>query len=163
MIGMTLCPGKQGESQYGARWARDLATDLEVIIRWGASALVTVMESEELKALKVEHLGEWVMRAGLDWFQLPIVDGGIPDWRVNAMWTRIAGNLSASLRAGQNVLVHCRGGLGRTGLITCLLLIELDYSPREALTLVRAARQGTVETEEQETFVLNYQPRLGQA
>lgn len=159
-VGMTLCPGKQGESQYGARWARDLTADLGVITQWGASTLVTVMESEELKALKVENLGERATRAGLKWFQLPIVDGGIPDRRFHAIWTGIASRLYTELHAGRKIVIHCRGGLGRTGLIACLLLIEMEYTPHEALERVRAARPGAVETKEQEGFVLSYQPRF---
>ena len=58
------------------------------------------------------------------------------------------------VRHGQSLVVHCRGGLGRTGLISARLLIELGESPARALARVRAARPGAVETREQETYVL---------
>lgn len=160
VIGMTLCPGKQGDSQFGAQWARDLKTDLEVIRQWGASTLVTVMESEELKMLGVGNLGEQATAAGLNWYPLPIVDGNVPDHRFNDVWPGVAGCLCSELQAGRKVAVHCRGGLGRTGMVACLLLTELGYMPGDALKQVRMARPGTVETAAQEAFVLAYQPRL---
>jgi hypothetical protein len=30
-LGLTFCPGKRGDSVYGAPWARDLETDLTAI------------------------------------------------------------------------------------------------------------------------------------
>jgi len=44
-IGVTFCPGKQGDSVFGAPWARDLGLDLDVIQSWGASAVVTLVEA----------------------------------------------------------------------------------------------------------------------
>ena len=55
---------------------------------------------------------------------------------------------------GESVVVHCRGGLGRTGLVAARLLVELGESPVSALVRVRAARPGAVETVEQEKYVL---------
>lgn len=41
----------------------------------------------------------------------------------------------------QAVVVHCRGGLGRTGIIAARLLIELGEQPNKALVLTAAARR----------------------
>jgi ADP-ribosyl-[dinitrogen reductase] hydrolase len=54
-------------------WDRDLAHDLDTIRDWGAAAVVTLLEPEELKLLKVERLGEEVLRRNMSWFHLPIV------------------------------------------------------------------------------------------
>ena len=61
------------------------------------------------------------------------------------------------LKNGQGIVVHCRGGLGRTGLIAAQLLIELGEMPSKALERVRAARPGAVETRQQEKYVLSLQ------
>ena len=50
---MTICPGKRGESYYGARWERSLELDLQSIEDFGATCLVTLMRSSELERLKV--------------------------------------------------------------------------------------------------------------
>ncbi len=47
-VGITICPGKQGESIFGRPWRRDLAQDLKVIAAWGACAFVSLIEEHEL-------------------------------------------------------------------------------------------------------------------
>ena len=47
-IGITFAPGKNDRSASGGPWARDLAKDLDVIVDWGARALVTLLEPQEL-------------------------------------------------------------------------------------------------------------------
>jgi ADP-ribosyl-[dinitrogen reductase] hydrolase len=153
-IGMTFCPGKQDPFAMAGAWARDLDTDLSVIRSWGASALVTLMEQYELVHLRVGHLGEAVRSLGLDWYHLPIQDVSVPSSEFEAAWSTSGEELRRRLLDDQSLVVHCRGGLGRTGLIAARLLIELGESPPRALQRVRAARPGAVETREQERFVL---------
>jgi len=157
---MTICPGKRGDSEYGAQWKRDLATDITTIRAWGASTLITLMESEEMQLHGVETIGEVAKKASLHWYQLPIIDGSIPDNRFDTAWPHVGQIILNRLRSDEKVVVHCRGGLGRTGMIVSALLIETCYTPSKALAAVRAARPGTVETTDQESFVLNYLPRL---
>jgi len=52
------------------------------------------------------------------------------------------------------VLIHCTGGLGRSGMIAARLLVELGEEPRLAMQRVRAARPGAIETAAQEAYVL---------
>ena len=69
--------------------------------------------------------------------------------------TRPVGRTSASraLRDGGRVLLHCRAGLGRTGMIAARLLVELGTPPDAAIVSVRAARTGAIETRAQERHV----------
>ncbi|MBK5937653.1 protein-tyrosine phosphatase family protein [Halorhodospira halophila] len=88
-----------------------------------------------------------------------MVDGGVPDATGEATWNAIAEDLHQHLDAGGQVCIHCLGGLGRTGLIACKLLIERGVSPNEALNQVRSARHGAVETSVQELYLRKLQPR----
>ena len=54
-----------------------------------------------------------------------------------------------------DVLVHCRGGLGRAGTIAARLLVELGMDPTKAIVSVRAARPDTIENCNQENYVKN--------
>ena len=162
-IGVTFCPGKYdpegGKYDGGAWWDRDLAVDLDVIRDWGAAAVVTLLRPEELTLLRVEHLGEEVLRREMRWFHLPIVDVSIPDEQFEQEWDIAGRELLSILDSSQDVLVHCRGGLGRAGTIAARLLVELGIDPSEAITNVRAVRPNAIETYEQENYVLSLNRR----
>src|SRR5262249_3558125 len=104
---------------------RDLALDLNVVRDWGAAGVVTLLEPHELTMLRVEKLGEEVLRREMLWFHLPIVDASIPDKRFEQRWKGVDKELCSILCSGRHVLVHCRGGLGRAGMIAARLLVEL--------------------------------------
>jgi ADP-ribosyl-[dinitrogen reductase] hydrolase len=55
-----------------------------------------------------------------------------------------------------NIVVHCRGGIGRAGMVAARLLVELGDAPDVATAKVRAARHPkAVETLEQERWATN--------
>lgn len=158
-LGLTFCPGKVDPYAMTGAWRRDLAVDLPVIVASGASALVTLMEADELHALEVPHLGDLTRAAGLAWWHLPIRDMGVPDAAFEARWQDAGPALHRRLRGGELVVLHCRGGLGRTGTIAARLLVELGEPPDEAIRRVRAARRrpeqrrSTIENALQEAYV----------
>ena len=136
-------------------WDRDLVLDLDAISDWGAAAVVTLLEPKELMLLVgVEGLGQEVSRRNMLWFHLPIVDVSIPSGKFEQTWDVAGEELRSILRRDLDVLVHCRGGLGRAGTIAARLLVELDMEPKKAIASVRAARPGAIETSDQEKFVL---------
>ena len=157
-IGMTFSPGKKGPSVFGDSWDRDLEADLAVIAAWRPTVVVTLIEDEEFTILQTPRLGEQVRAAGLEWRHLPIRDLNAPDPRFERAWTFAGAELRDLLSRGGRVLVHCRGGRGRTGLVACRLLTELGEPAEAALRRVRAAREGAVETKPQIEHVLAVQP-----
>jgi ADP-ribosyl-[dinitrogen reductase] hydrolase len=154
-IGITFCPGKKDPHGMTGAWNRDLAIDLDVIHDWGAVAVVTLLRPHELTLLDVEQLGAEVSRRKMNWFHLPITDVSTPDENFERDWKSAGEKLRAALRNGSDILVHCRGGLGRAGLIAARLLVELGIKPVNAIKEVRKARPGAVETRDQEQYVLN--------
>jgi ADP-ribosyl-[dinitrogen reductase] hydrolase len=135
-IGMTLCPGKKEPG----RWDRDLEADLQTIRQWGASTLVTLLEPHEFGFLAVERLPERARALGLEWHHLPIPAGSAPSASFERLWLHSGAMLKTRLRRGERILIHCRGGLGRTGTVAAKLLIEVGLAPRDAINRVRAAR-----------------------
>lgn len=152
-IGLTLCPGKQGDSVFGAPWARDLPTDLDAVEAWGAAAVVTLIEAAEAETLGVQGLGEAITARGVAWHPLPIPDLGVPDESAMEAWRNLSPRLHHLAEKGGRILVHCRGGLGRAGTIAALLLIERGMDAAAAITAVRAARPGAIETDVQESWL----------
>ena len=153
-VGITFCPGKYDQQAMSGYWDRDLALDLDTIRDWGAAAVVTLIEQKELTLLRVELLGDEVLRRNMLWFHLPIVDVSTPSQEFEQQWNASGNALRALLRNGRDVLVHCRGGLGRAGTIGARLLVELGMKPATAIKQVRAVRPHAIETCAQERYVL---------
>lgn len=157
-IGITFCPGKKQTNAASGSWDRDLVLDFAAIEKWNAAALVTLLEAHELESLAVPRLGNAVHDDHMIWYYLPIRDGGIPDPDFEQTWEQSGRELRAVLRDGFNVLVHCKGGLGRAGTIGARLLIELGMEPAEAVKAVRTVRPGAIETAAQLAYVMDQAP-----
>jgi ADP-ribosyl-[dinitrogen reductase] hydrolase len=69
-------------------------------------------------------------------------------------WRENGQRIKSILSGGGRVLLHCRGGIGRTGTIAAKLLVEFGFKPSDAIDLVRSTRPGTIETEAQEQYLL---------
>ena len=155
-LGLTFCPGKKGKGLYSGNWDRDLDKDLSEIEQWGAQALVSLIEDHEFDLLGVADFSERVARKNLQWFNLPIVDVSTPDDRFESAWKEVGNRIRGILCRGGKVVLHCRGGLGRTGLLAARILVDFGLEPDQAIKQVRQARPGAIETREQEQHVHAY-------
>ncbi|MCC6002189.1 MAG: cyclin-dependent kinase inhibitor 3 family protein [Pararhodobacter sp.] len=138
LLGLTACPGGRGPDS--------LAQDIADWRRWGAAHVLSLLESGESRALRLDGLGSLLAAEGITWHRLPIPDFGLPDAVGMARWAGLSPGLHQALDAGQNVLIHCRAGLGRSGTMGALLLVERGLPPQQAIDTVRAARPGAIET-----------------
>lgn len=152
-IGITFCPGKHDRLAVTGIWARDLDLDLDVIKEWGANLVLTLLEPVELVELKVPNLGEEVQKRGIKWMHLPIADYSVPDDEFENNWLIYGKEIRQHLCQGKNVLIHCKGGLGRAGTIAARLLVELGIEPKKAIRMVRGVRFGAIETHAQLALV----------
>ena len=149
LIGIAPYPGRSG----------DLAADVAALRAWGAAAVLCLVEAAELDLLHVSGLSDVVRQAGLSWLHLPIVDMAVPNRAFESAWEGVGPRLQALLDDGGRLLVHCRGGLGRSGTIAARLLVEAGLDPDEAMVRVRAARPGAIETAAQERYLRERQWR----
>ena len=158
-IGMCCCPGRNHPLASSADWQRDLGADLEVIQAWGASILVTLMESFELQEYGVADLPERAGGLGLDWLHLPIRDMDIPGRDFTRRWREHGADIRRRLGRGESIVIHCLGGLGRTGTVAACLLTEFGLQPEQAIRAVRKVRPGAIQTRAQEDWVRRLQAR----
>ena len=157
LIGMTLCPGKRIAYALSGEWERDLNADFAEIAEWGASVVVSLMEHHEFSMLGVPDFARHIP-AGIEHLVLPIVDGGVPSGTWERAWTKAGPSLREKLALGGRILIHCRGGLGRTGIVAARLLVEFGEAPARAMRRVRKARPDAIENRRQETYVLHQCP-----
>lgn len=151
VIGMTSCPGKQDDFFFEPSVSR-LEADVKTISSWGATVLVTLMELIELNVLQITNLPEKLAEYGIGWIHLPIRNRALPDGEFEAVWSKVGGELRSILNNGGKIVIHCQEGIGRTGLIAARLLIEMGVNKNEAITLVRTARTGALETWTHENY-----------
>lgn len=87
--------------------------------------------------------------------QLPIIDQGVCS--VEEMKSAVAW-MEGALAGNSSVVVHCAGGLGRSGIAAAAYLVERGLTADEAIATVRQARSPrAVETEAQVSFVERYE------
>ena len=153
-IGITLCPGKKDPQGWGGHWDRDLDLDLDAVMRWGATAVITLITDEELDGLQVRRLPGAVQDRHMEWWHLPIPDVQPPGPEFERAWEVAGEAIRDRLALGFDVLVHCKGGLGRAGTVAARLLVELGEDCDAAIRKVRKARSRfAIETQEQEAHV----------
>jgi ADP-ribosyl-[dinitrogen reductase] hydrolase len=155
ILGLCHCPGRSGVDGQGRSWRRNLAEDLAAIEAWGATTVLTLIESREFASLGVPSFADAVRGYAFAWHHVPIPDMRPPEAQALQAWQASGPAVLAALRRGERVLVHCAAGLGRSGTMAAKLLVEFGVPPLEAIRRVRAARPGTLETAEQEAFVLD--------
>lgn len=160
-IGLTIAPGKQDRLRH---WDRDLDTDLTRLrTEYSAQVLVSLIEAAEYELLKITQLPSRASAAGLEVRTFPIEDVSVPaDDQLDAFAELIDG-IVASVQAGQHVIVHCRGGLGRSGVVAACCLVKLGMTAKAAIQGTRQARPGAIEVPPQEQWIRRYAEHIAEA
>ncbi|MGY8732990.1 MAG: cyclin-dependent kinase inhibitor 3 family protein [Pirellulales bacterium] len=154
-IGMTLCPGKKQQNAISGNWYRDLVSDVMTIAASGARHVISLIDINEMAELQVLGLQSTVEGRGMKWHHFPIPDFGVPPKSGNSSIENIVTTIVNALNAEEDVVIHCKGGLGRTGTVVATFLSLYGMRAKQSLDIVRSARPGAVQTIGQAEFVHN--------
>ncbi len=144
-IGICRLPGLLGQ----------LELDLACVRQWKPAIVLSLTERGEMAAYGCTDLEQRLARDAIAWSHLPIRDfGGLGGSNAEA-WPALSSHLHEVLDRGEGVLVHCRGGQGRSGMVALRLLVERGEDAAIALSRLRALRPGAVETDEQLAWACN--------
>lgn len=152
-VGLTFAPGKRQAHAVSGNWDRDLTADVGRLRgEFSADHLVCLLEDVELHELGIDVLPAAAAGVGMAFHRFPIADGQLPDDEVavTVLVSRIAGWAAA----GETVVIHCKGGLGRAGTIGGCVLRAAGREGQTALAeLVQTRGENCPETDEQRRFI----------
>jgi protein-tyrosine phosphatase len=143
---IALCPVPGASGDY--------AHDLAVTLNWTPALVISLTAQHEMDDCCADCLGADLIRQGSDWLHLPVPDFGVPE---DFDWPALYAQVSRHLSNGRRVLVHCRGGCGRSGMIVLRLMIAAGEHPDIALARLREIRPCAVETDAQMDWALRGQ------
>ena len=111
-------------------------------VHTGITTVVSLLTPDEDEALGLEREKQRSLDVGLSFRSLPIVDRSVPASTGDA--ARLIEELDSDLSRGEQLVVHCRQGVGRSGLIASALLVARGVQAEGAMKQVSRARQVTV-------------------
>jgi len=162
-LGLGSCPGHRLRlSPLGLiHRPESVKDDLTLIAAWKPHVLLSLMEEHELAeaGAPVHLLAEELAGHKVEWLHLPIVDMMAPDHRFETAWVEVSPRLNRTLQESGRVFIHCYAGLGRTGMVAGLILMQYGLSAKEAMRQVREARPGSIQSFEQEHYLSLFRRR----
>jgi protein-tyrosine phosphatase/nicotinamidase-related amidase len=144
-LGLTILPGRKDRG-------RNLQKDLQNLKEENVTKIISLITEHEYLEYGVSNLKQDYINAGFSFISYPMVDQGIPD--VTTL-PSILQTMDKELEQGGNVVLHCVGGLGRSGTIAAAYLnYKFGMDPNQAISIVREHRsQRAVESKEQLAFL----------
>jgi len=117
----------------------------------GIDHVVSLLEVEEQFEVGLADEEALCIKNGMRFTSFPITDRDVPQ-KIDAL--ALAARLNRDISNGGHVVVHCRAGVGRTGVIASAVLIQAGYSSGEAIHMVSFARGSLVpDTEAQDNWI----------
>jgi len=132
----------------------DYAADMAHLRDWRPALVISLTTETEMAAAGAGGLAIDVQVSGARWMGVPVADYGVPEPAQAAGWAKASAAARAALAGGGRVLVHCKGGCGRSGMAVLRLMVEAGEAPGAALARLRALRPCAVETEAQMAWAL---------
>lgn len=160
-LGLCHCPGKK-VARGGVHWDRCLEKDLQRLRRdYGVTTLVCLLNQAELAHFKLRDYSRSVCAMGFSLAEFPILEMAAPD-SVDKT-TAFVREMVEMLARGETVVAHCRGGVGRAGLMAACTLLQVgsERTAGGAIDVVRKRRcKGAVESATQVRFIQKYAEKL---
>jgi protein-tyrosine phosphatase len=145
----TPCPGTRYVS---------LRESLAQLAQAGAKLVITLMPRDEMERNGVADLPALCNELGLRWFHFPIEDDTAPGEAFREAWARGKAEVLATLDRREVPAVHCRGGSGRTGLMTAIMLLERGMPYAQVVAEVRRMRPSALQIEAHLDYLEQWKP-----
>ncbi len=146
----------------GSSDEQSVEEEILALLEFGISRIVCLVPSAQIK--QFPRCAQYESRAMQQWTDgfrtLPVDDFKTP-LRDTPFETELA-DTDRALATGNQTLIHCVAGCGRTGMFVSCLLVRAGESPTNAIRKFRMLRGCGPETPEQVAYVFRYARRLEQ-
>ncbi|MGC1497655.1 MAG: tyrosine-protein phosphatase [Sulfitobacter sp.] len=137
-----------------------LSRDIKAYRARGVDVVVSMLDVDEAAELGLSDEADACERVGIAFIHSPIADFGLPD---RSVFMRLVTQIAQMLKDGKAVAVHCRAGIGRSGMVTSGALIALGVDAQSAVARITAARGHVIpDTVEQGRFIADFGRRVNQ-
>ncbi|CAE6511209.1 unnamed protein product [Rhizoctonia solani] len=149
---LSSCPGKKVrlhepiDIKGRGAICRDLKADLQRVKQTGVFLVICCLDDDELEFLGApwKEYQMYAREVGLDVLRLPMPEGLCP-LSVQTMSEHMDQIIRNYTLGGKHVLAHCRGGVGRAGLVACAWMLKLGICGRPQLKPDMTAQQTTIQ------------------
>ncbi|WP_339075301.1 protein-tyrosine phosphatase family protein [Teredinibacter turnerae] len=123
------------------------------IANWGIDRIVSLLEPHEEIEVGLSEEKLYTEKYGMEYVSFPIKDRGLP--KSIQEYLAFTKRQYHEAAGGLNIVVHCRAGIGRTGIIAAGVLLHCGFEPTEAIERISKQRGVAVpDTEEQIEWVV---------
>ena len=154
-IGFSNFPGRKELKGLVTLSKSVLIEDLNIIKIFNPKMILSLIETDEIGEGYLKEIKEFSENINAYWVHLPITDYSIPDDRFEEEWVKNIRYIEENLCSSKNIFLHCKGGIGRSGLVVAKILTFFGYENTVSIEMVRAVRSGAIETAEQECYIKN--------
>lgn len=131
-------------------WLKD---EMAAIASCGIDRVVSLLEPDEAEQIGLAEEAYHCKEVGMEFLSYPIADRGLPSSL--SKFSAFTNMLYETIGQGIHTVVHCRAGIGRTGIVTAGVLLQAGFEPDEAFEHISKARGMAVpDTEEQQSWVI---------
>lgn len=137
-------------------WIED---EFSKIAQWGIDRVVSLLEHQEAIEVGLDQERQLTQKYGMEFISYPIPDRGLP---VSVSeYLNFTGRLYREAAEGLHTVVHCRAGIGRTGLIAAGVLLYCGFEPKHAFEYISRKRGVVVpDTEEQVNWLVKSRAQM---
>ena len=116
----------------------DPALRIAEIAASGIQQVISLLEPGEAQTLGLQRERELVSAQSMDFVSFPISDMGQP--ASTEAFTDLSRRLYQQIHAGSHALIHCRAGVGRSGLLAAAVLMHEGRDAQQAFARVARMR-----------------------
>ena len=129
------------------------------ISNYGIKKIVSLLEIAEERTVGLSDEKTLSEKNNMSFVSFPIPDRGLPS--SIEKYSNFIKETYTDISNGVNTVVHCRAGIGRTGIVAASILLHTGIEPAAAFKLISEKRGVTVpDTDEQIEWVIKNRDKI---